>query len=35
MFFGGYKELGFGGCDKLVWVYDQYIELKIIWIDVF
>lgn len=20
--FGGYKELGFGGCDKLIWVYD-------------
>lgn len=32
--FGGYKESGFDGYDKSVWVHDQYAKLKTIWIDV-
>lgn len=33
--FGGFKQLGFGGWDKLIVVYEQYMELKIIWMDLF
>lgn len=32
--FGGYKQSGFGGRDKSVFAFDQYTELKTIWIDV-
>lgn len=31
--FGGYKQSGFGGRDKSAFAYDQYTELKTIWID--
>lgn len=29
--FGGYKQFGIG-CDKFLYVFDKYIELKVIWI---
>jgi len=32
--FGGYKQSGFGGRDKSAFAFDQYTELKTIWIDV-
>jgi len=31
--FGGYKQSGFGGRDNGIHAYDQYTELKTIWID--
>ena len=31
--FGGYKQSGFVGRDKSAFAYDQYTELKTIWID--
>jgi gamma-glutamyl-gamma-aminobutyraldehyde dehydrogenase len=31
--FGGFKQSGFGGRDKSVYAYDQYVEKKTIWID--
>lgn len=31
--FGGYKQSGFGGRDNSIHAYDQYTELKTIWID--
>lgn len=29
--FGGYKQSG-NGCDKFLYVFEKFIELKIIWI---
>ena len=31
--FGGFKQSGFGGRDKSVYAYDQYVEKKTVWID--
>jgi gamma-glutamyl-gamma-aminobutyraldehyde dehydrogenase len=31
--FGGYKQSGFGGRDKLIFAHDQHTELRTIWID--
>lgn len=31
--FGGFKGFGFGGKDKLLYVFDKYINVKIIWIN--
>lgn len=30
--FGGFKQSGFGGRDKSIYAYDQYVEKKTIWI---
>jgi len=30
--FGGFKQSGFGGRDKSIFAYDQYLEKKTIWI---
>ncbi|CAB4954882.1 unannotated protein [freshwater metagenome] len=31
--FGGFKQSGFGGRDKSIYAYDQYVEKKTVWID--
>ncbi|MTA78739.1 MAG: aldehyde dehydrogenase family protein, partial [Actinobacteria bacterium] len=31
--FGGFKQSGFGGREKSIYAYDQYVEKKTVWID--
>ncbi|CAB4698112.1 MAG: aldehyde dehydrogenase family protein [Actinobacteria bacterium] len=31
--FGGFKQSGFGGRDKSIYAYDQYVEKKTVWFD--
>jgi gamma-glutamyl-gamma-aminobutyraldehyde dehydrogenase len=31
--FGGFKQSGFGGRDKSIYAYDQYVEKKTVWVD--